>query len=224
MRIGLVVTGIVFLVIGILMVLFFWPMVGYETKETFRMKEVKAGDVIRYVGEITDITEFGDINVLELDNGVLEVYTEEEDFHENEKVLVTIEFGENTTNWGENTYRVQKIPTLEGSFGAVIFLFGLVVMAAGIAARKRMVEELVQISVQPAVQSPMPKTSQVSAGLPTPPSEALTTSSSVSAQYLHPTQIEQVTCPKCGKVFGVKGLPRPAKISCPECGLGGILE
>jgi hypothetical protein len=35
---------------------------------------------------------------------------------------------------------------------------------------------------------------------------------------------EQTRCPKCDTVFVVKGEVRPAKFSCPKCGLEGVLE
>jgi hypothetical protein len=223
MRAGLTIIGMVLLIIGILMVLFLWPMIGYETSETFRMEELKGGETIMYVGEITEITEFGEIFVLELDDGALNAYTREDEFQENEMVLVTIDFGDNVTNWDENDYTVQKIPTIGGSFGLVVLIIGLVVMIAGLVTRKRTVEELMKFSVQ-SVPSTIPEESQVLASQPTPVQQASITSQTVPIQPPQPTQIEQTTCPRCGRVFGVMGLSRPVKISCPECGLEGILE
>ncbi|UCG67943.1 MAG: zinc ribbon domain-containing protein [Thermoplasmata archaeon] len=191
MRTGYVAIGIILLLIGILMVLFFWPLIDYETKDTFHIEDVKAKETIRYVGEITNITEIGDVQVLEMDEDVLQVYTKEKDFDLQENVLITIEFGDNTTNWEENIYQVQRIPTFEGSLGAFLFIFGSVVMIVGFATRKRKLLESVKFTLQPAAQG---------------------------------KKIEQVTCPKCGNVFGVQGLTRPAKITCPECGLEGTIS
>ncbi|MEE9151452.1 MAG: hypothetical protein V3U20_06440 [Thermoplasmata archaeon] len=191
MRSGLVGTGIVFLALGILMVLFLWPMVGFETKDTFSMEDVMGGETIRYVGEITSIDESGEIFVLELDNGEIEAYTKEEDFELKEKVFVTIKFGNNVTNWDENNYEVQKMPTIGGSLGAIFSIFGSVLLIVGIATRKRKLIELVKFTAEPPAQD---------------------------------IQIEQVTCPKCKKVFGIVGIARPAKISCPECGLEGTVQ
>jgi hypothetical protein len=223
MRVGLTLIGIVFFVIGILMVLFLWPMIGYETSETFRMEDVKGGETVMYVGEITAITEYGEIFVLELDYGALVAYTGEEDFEENEMVLVTIDFGDNVTNWDENDYTVQKIPTIGGSFGLVVLIIGLVVTIAGLVTRKRTVEELMKFSVQ-SVPSPMTEELSASSSQLFPTSQVLPASQPVPIQPSQTTQIEQTTCPRCGRVFGVMGLSRPVKISCPDCGLEGILE
>ncbi|UCE75348.1 MAG: hypothetical protein JSV56_06520 [Methanomassiliicoccales archaeon] len=208
MRIGLTVCGSTFLLIGIFMVLTFWPLIDYETKDTFVMEEVKGGETKRYVGEITEITELADIYVLELDNGVLEAFTKEKNFELDEKVLVTITFGENASNWDENTYQVQKIPTLGGSLGFVIFILGLILLIAGLVKKKHTMEELFNFSVSPATQS--------------------TTHSSIpqdaQSANVSNAKIEQVTCPKCNRVFEVKVLAKPVKISCPECGVEGILN
>jgi hypothetical protein len=191
MRLGVSAIGILLIFVGILLVLFFWPLVDYETQDTFRLEDVKGKDTKRYVGEITEVTEFGEVYILELDDGVLEAYTREKDFELNDNVLVTIEFGENTTNWDENTYRVQKIPTLEGSLGAIFLIFGSVILLFGIVTRKKKLAELVKFTVESPAQD---------------------------------TKIEQVTCPKCKNVFGIEGIARPAKISCPECGLEGTVQ
>jgi hypothetical protein len=182
--------GTLLLSIGILMVLFFWPVIDYETKDTFRLEDVKGKETKRYVGIITEIAEFGDVHVLEIDNGVLEVFTKVKDFEENDNVLVIIEFGENTSNWEENTYQVQKIPTLEGSLGALILIIGSVIMIIGIVTRKKELIDSVQFT----------------------------------AEQPQDTQIENVTCPKCGTIFGVRESTRPAKISCPQCGLEGTVK
>jgi hypothetical protein len=216
MRAGLTITGIVLLTIGILMVLFLWPLIGYETSETFHMEELKGGEKVTYVGEITAITEYGKMFVLELDYGTLVAYTEEEDFKENEMVLVTIKFGDNVTNWDDNDYIVQKIPTVGGSFGLIILIVGLVIMIAGLVTRKKTVEELMKFSVQ---RVPSMRTEDVSSS-----SQLIPTSQTAPIQPPQSTQIEQTTCPRCGKVFGVMGESRPLKISCPECGLEGILD
>ncbi|GAF67285.1 unnamed protein product, partial [marine sediment metagenome] len=127
-------------------------MIDYETKETFDYGAVNDGDRIKYVGEITEMTKSGEIYVLELDNGVLEAYTDEEGFNLNENVLVTIKFGNNITNWDENTYYVQKIPTIAGSLALVIGVFGLVFAIGGVVTKKRSIEDLIRFTVQPTVE------------------------------------------------------------------------
>lgn len=223
MRTGLVVIGVVFFVIGLIMVLFLWPMIGYENKDTFHIKEVEGGETLRYVGEITEINESGEYFVLDLDNGVLDAYTKEEGFEPNEKVFVTIEFGENATNWNENSYQVEKIPTLGGTLGMLIVVFSFIIIIVGIVSRKKTLEELVKFCSQPGVQSSLPQEPQQVPPSPTYFTEPSPQSmpSSVSPQ---PAQIQQTTCPKCGKVFTVQVGTKPLKISCPNCGLAGILE
>jgi len=203
MRMGLVVIGTVFFVIGIAMVLFFWPMIGYETEDTFHIEDVEGEETLRYVGEITDMNESGEYFILELDNGALDAYTKEEGFELNEKVFVTIEFGENATNWDENSYQVEKVPTLVGTLGMLIVVFSFIIIIVGFASRKKTLEELVKFSAQPGVQSSLPQEPQQAPPSPTYFTEPSPQSMppSVSPQ---PAQIQQTTCPKCDKVFTVQ--------------------
>ncbi|UCE37811.1 MAG: zinc ribbon domain-containing protein [Thermoplasmata archaeon] len=228
MRAGFVVMGLVILIIGIFMVLMLWPLIAYETKDSFEISDVKEEKTIRYVGEITAITQTGDIYILELDNGEILVYTKDDTFDKDDNVLITIEFGKNATNWDENSYLVEKIPTLGGSFGVLFIVLGLVVMIAGSITKKLTVEDVVQFKVEPATQGTMQIASQPGAS-PSgqPPSKSMLSPQEAQAAQTDlpsPSQLEQVTCPKCKKVFVITKTSRPAKISCPECGLTGRLE
>jgi hypothetical protein len=206
---GLALIGSILAVIGILLVFFFWPIIGYETKDSFDMEDVKEGETIRYVGSLTNVTAVGGIYVLELDDGILDVYTKEMDFkiNDNTLVTVTIVFGKNTSNWDENQYHVQKIPTTEGYLGLIVLILGLSVLIAGLVAKKSSLDDLLRINAHRSVQ----------------PSLILTAPSEIELHHKK-QEIEKVTCPKCENVFGVEGKSRPAKISCPKCGLEGILD
>lgn len=221
MRAGLIVGGMILLILGILMILFFWPMIAYETKDTFDIEDIKGNETVKYVGEITQVTQSGEIYVLELDEGILQAYTRDENFESNDNVVVTIEFGGNATNWDENSYIVEKIPTSFGILGALIFLLGIVVMSAGIISKKLTVEDVVQFKVEPAPSQPMQTQPQ------TPESAQGQTTVQASKTVERATQSQDmvnVTCPGCGKVFGIPKTDRPEKIKCPECGLEGRLD
>ncbi len=192
MRAGLLIVGVMLLIIGILMMLLFWPIIGFETKDSFAMEDAKSKETLRYVGEISDITETGNIFILELDDGVLVAYTKEKDFELEDRVQVTITFGDNATNWDENSYLVEKIPTSLGFSGTITLFFGLIIISVGAVTKKLTVEDIVQFNIEPRVDAIQ--------------------------------QQEQVTCPKCKKIFPVPTTPRPAKITCPECGIKGRLD
>jgi DNA-directed RNA polymerase subunit RPC12/RpoP len=196
MRAGITGFGIVIIVLGFILVLFFWPLIGFETSETFSMDDAKEESSVKYVGQITDINEFAGFYRLELDNGNLAVYTDSENFELHDKVFVTIEFGSNLTNWDENTYLVKKVPTLEGAAGSLFIVTGLFFAIAGARLKKPSIEEILEFNIQPPIQSP--NTNDI--------------------------KTEQVTCPKCGKIFGVSGDERPLKIVCPDCGVEGIVK
>lgn len=204
MRAGLAGFGFFLAAAGVLIVLFFWPMTAYETQDTFDLSDVSEGETVRYVGTITNISQSGDIYTLELDSGVLDAYTRDDDFQEEQEVLATIEFGSDPSNYDENTYSVQSIPTLEGLIGLFMTLIGFAILIAGFALKKPRVEDVVRFEKAP----------------PLPPVAQESTAPGVQGQ----PKVEQVTCPKCSKVFGVSGVQRPARISCPECGTAGIIE
>lgn len=200
MRAGIFGIGFLIFFIGILMLVYMWPFVGFETEDTIDINEVEEGDTIRYVGSITDINRSGDIYLLELDSGALEAYTKQNDFEEDQVVLVTIEFGSNATNYHENTYLVQAVPTMGGYMGLFFTLIGLGVMTAGAAAKKQRLEDVIKFESAP----PLEIGEQVEPG-------------GVGG-------VQQVTCPTCAHVFGVSGMQRPARITCPECRTSGIVE
>jgi hypothetical protein len=221
MRAGLIVAGTILLILGILLILIFWPVIAYETKDTFDIEEIKGNETVKYVGEITGISQSGEIYVLELDEGVLQAYTRDENFESHDNVVVTIKFGTNATNWDENSYTVDKIPTSFGILGAIISLLGIVVMSAGIMTKKLTVEDVVQFKVEPAPSPPMQTQPQVtdSAQGQTP----VKASKTAEAAKQSPEMVN-VTCPGCKKVFGIPKTDRPEKIKCPECGLEGRLD
>jgi hypothetical protein len=201
MRSGIFGIGFLIFIVGVLVLLYMWPFIAYETEDTFDINEVGEGDTIRYLGSITDINRSGDIYKLEMDSGVLEAYTKDDDFEEDQKVLVTIEFGSNATNYDENTYLVQALPTMEGYMGLFLTLIGLVIMVAGAAAKKQRLEDVLKFESAPPLEIPDQPETDIAEGP------------------------QQVTCPSCNHVFGISGtLQRPARITCPKCGTSGIVE
>jgi hypothetical protein len=221
MRAGLALAGIILLILGILMILFFWPLIAYENKDTFDIENIKGDETVKYVGEITEITQSGEIYVLELDEGALQAYTRDDNFEPNDNVVVIVKFGENVTNWDENSYTVEKIPTSLGILGALFFLLGIVVMSAGFMAKKLTVEDVVQFKVEPAPSQPIQAQSQ------TPQSadgQASVQSPKATEATMQSQEMVHVTCPGCKKVFKIPKADSPEKIKCPECGLEGRLD
>jgi DNA-directed RNA polymerase subunit RPC12/RpoP len=196
MRSGLAAVGVAFIILGLLMILFFWPLIGFETQQTFDMADVNENDRIRYVGKITEISEFAGIYELELDSGTLVAFTDDEGFELDDNVVVTIEYGNNLTNWDESIYTVERVPTMLGTFGALFFIMGFVLGIAGVLLTKPSLEDFVKFDIQPPAQS------RVSEDMKT----------------------EDVTCPKCKKIFRVSKTEKSMKIKCPHCGVEGILK
>jgi hypothetical protein len=217
MRAGLVVSGLVLIIVGILMMLMFWPLIGYETKNTFDIEDAEEGDRIRYVGTITSISEYGEWKVIELDYGVLDYYTKDKQFEKNDIVVVGIEFGDNASNWDENEYlEIENVPTLGGLLGLLLLIIGFVVMVAGSALKKRTLEDVLKFQVEPAAEIDKMAPPQIS--------NVQQPQASQEGGHIKSDHIQYITCPGCKHVFGLKGLARPAKIACPKCGLKGILD
>lgn len=200
MRAGIFGIGFLILIIGFIMLLYTWPFIAYETQDTFDINVVEEGDTIRYVGSITDINRSGDIYILELDSGVLEAYTREDNFEEDQVVFVTIFYGSNVTNYDENNFLVQGVPTMEGYMSLLIMILGFIVMAAGSTTKKQRLEDVLKFESAPPLEVPEQPETETAEG------------------------VQQVTCPSCRHVFGVSGVQRPARIKCPECGTSGIVE
>jgi hypothetical protein len=214
MRSGILGLGIVLFISGMVLVIFLWPLMGFETHETFEEGDIQSNSTLKYVGEVTDVGESAGFYVLELDFGILQAYTDSEDFEVDDTVVVTIEYGDNTTNWDENTYSVERVPTTSGLLGALLLIIGIVTIVVGAVSKRPKLEDLVSFSSKPPMH-PMdiPDSQPYDAVIPqrqTGPANAL--------------KADSVTCPKCGKVFGVHGLTPPMKIKCPQCGVEGMLN
>jgi hypothetical protein len=223
MRLGILFTGFAVLFLGLTLMLFLWPLTGYETKDSIGSLKEQSGGTLRYVGSITDIERSGQMYSLEMDHGVLSAYSPEEDFEEGDRVLVTIQFGENTTNWYENTYSVQKVPTNEGIMGFLLSICGLLVTIYGLAAKIKDIGEIVKFEIHPVVDSDITSAKLRDMQTEVPDQKAL--GGSKETQGISAGEkLERVSCPKCGNVFCVSGDTRPAQISCPQCGLKGMLN
>jgi hypothetical protein len=204
MRAGLAGLGFLLTAAGVLLVMFFWPVMAYETQDTFDIADVSDGETVRYLGTITDINQSGDIYTLELDSGALTAYTKDDGFEEGQEVLVTIEFGGDPANYDDNAYSVQSVPTSEGTIGLFLTLIGFVILVTGLALKKSTVEDIIRFEKAP----PLPA--------------VVLESTAPGAQGQ--ADVEKVTCPNCKHVFGISGIQRPARITCPECGTSGIVE
>jgi hypothetical protein len=209
MRAGILGLGLIIFILGLLMLIFFWPLIGYETQDTFSESDIESHSTLKYMGEVTEVREFAGFFQLELDFGTVFAYTNSDDFEINDNVMVTIVYGDNTTNWDENTYTVEKVPTSLGLTGVLFLIIGLVAMGVGAASKRPILEDLVTFSTKPPVQPlKMPETDEM-------PVHPISSPASFG---------DQVTCPKCGKVFGIHGLTPPIKIKCPQCGVEGLLN
>lgn len=199
MRAGYVEIGLIVFLVSFISAIYTWPLIDFETEDSFEISEVEEGDTVRYMGDITDITRSGDIFILELDSGNLMAYTKDDDFKEDQRVFVTIEFGGNVSNYDENTYMVQPYPTTEGMVGMVFTFVGLGIIAVGVRTKKQRLEDVIKFVRAPPLEI-------------TPEIEA-------------DEGVQRVTCPSCKHIFGVSGTQqRPARISCPQCGTTGIVE
>jgi hypothetical protein len=199
MRAGYVEIGLIVFLVSLIFTIYTWPLIDFETENSFEISEVEEGDKVRYIGDITDITRSGDIFILELDSGNLIAYTKDDDFKEDQRVFVTIEFGGNISNYDENTYLVQPFPTTDGMIGMVFTFVGLGIIAAGARAKKQRLEDVIKFETAPPLEMVEPPEDEEG--------------------------VQKVTCPSCKHVFGVSGTQqRPARISCPQCGTTGIVE
>lgn len=222
MRVGMIVTGSVIIVLGILMMLMLWPLTGFETKDSFNISDVNEGERTTYIGEITAITEFGDWYVLELDEGVVDFYTKEKHFTLNDNVVVVIEFGGNVSNWDENEYiSIEKIPTVGGILGLSLLVIGLIITIVGLALKKRVLEDFLHFETQPSLK---PQQTEQPPPSETQQYDTLKDAAHTKTSTVKTPQIEQITCPKCSNIFKVEVPTRPVKISCPHCGQRGILD
>ena len=81
--------------------------------------------------------------------------------------------------------------------------------------------DVVQFKVEPAPSQPMrtqPQAPEFVQGRTAVQASNMADAPIPSLEMVH------VTCPGCGKVFGIPKTDRPEKIKCPECGLEGRLD
>ena len=129
-----VIIGVILLVVGLVMMLWFWPMIGYVNKDDDLEKlaeDLEKGDLVRYVGEVTNVSTFLGISMIELDDGEFGAIVDDADeFAEGDKAMISFEWpGDNATDMPDMT--VQKVPTMLGLVGLIVLIVGVVLMLLG---------------------------------------------------------------------------------------------
>ncbi len=136
--------GIFLLIIGLIMILFWWPLIDFETKDTIEdaRENANEGDTIKYIGKVTAKYESNHYLLysdgrreyyynIAIDNGEFsyELSPEEsKNININDTVLVTTKVD---AEGNLEVHNVEKVPTLLGAVGAFTFGPGIVLIVIG---------------------------------------------------------------------------------------------
>ena len=144
MKKGLVIIGVILLVVGLLMMLFMWPMVGTVTWEELEDEEPEDGKTYKIIGEITDETTTLGITIYEIDDGDGMWFAESDEFDKGDTVIVEYTYDEDKLTALENITdpseifsiqeaKMYKVPTFLGILGLILLIVGVILLIVGAA-------------------------------------------------------------------------------------------
>lgn len=140
MKKGLVIIGIILLVVGLLLMLLLWPMIGTIDADEAAEKMLKAEEGTYTVVEELDEDEWKGIEELKKDEAALKAA----------EALIGVEgFYDNVDGPGTYTYtleingpmdykmsKLQKVPTIGGILGLIILIVGVILLIVGFVTGK----------------------------------------------------------------------------------------
>jgi hypothetical protein len=147
MKKGLVIVGIILLVVGLLMMLFMWPLIGTKTWEEMQDEEPKDGETYKIIGEITDEGTFMGITVYEIDDGDGAWFADSDEFNKGDTVIVEYTYDEDKLSDIENMSdpmdmlsaldaKMYKVPTPLGIIGLILLIIGVILLIVGAVTSK----------------------------------------------------------------------------------------
>lgn len=174
MKKGIVIVGVILLVIGLVMMLFMWPLItDAETPEDFAENSMEgkygSGDTAKIIGKVTDVIDTGDSptgKAVTLEGGKIDVMGQEieipfpipEDFDVNEGDTVILEY-KMTSIAGEvvpTEVKAMKVPTLLGIIGLILLIVGVILLIVGaVTGRAAPVAPAQPPMEQPPYQQPI---------------------------------------------------------------------
>ena len=144
MKKGIVITGVIVLILGLMMMLFMWPMIGTITWKELEDEEPEDGKTYKIIGEITDEATIAGITVYEIDDGDGGWIAEEDKFDKGDTVIVEFTHDEDkiaaigdasdiTDVLAALDAKLYKVPTLLGIIGLILLIVGVILLIVGAA-------------------------------------------------------------------------------------------
>lgn len=141
MKKGLVIVGVILLVIGLLMMLFMWPLIGTTTWDDLP-DEPEDGTTYKIIGEITDEVTVLGITLYEIDDGDGAWYAEDDQFNKGDTVIVEFTYDEDKLADIDDSEdpmavfdaldaKMYKVPTPLGILGLLLLIVGIILLIVG---------------------------------------------------------------------------------------------
>jgi hypothetical protein len=164
MRKGIVVVGVILLVIGLLMMLFMWPLIGTTTWDDLP-DEPEDGTTYKVIGEITDEASLPGMTIYEIDDGDGAWVTEGDEFNKGDTVIVEFTYDEDkvaaiddasdiTEVFAALDAKIYKVPTPLGMLGLVLLIVGVLLLIVGAVTGRAAPMEAQPPMEQPPMQQP----------------------------------------------------------------------
>ncbi|UCG70703.1 MAG: hypothetical protein JSV09_06725 [Thermoplasmata archaeon] len=164
MKKGIVVVGIILLVIGLLMMLFMWPLIGTTTWDDLP-DEPEDGTTYKIIGEITDEASLFGMTVYEIDDGDGGWVTDSDEFNKGDTVIVEFTYDEDKLAdigdvedpmaiYDAMDAKIYKVPTPLGILGLILLIVGVILLIVGAVTGRAAPMEAQPPMEQPPMQQP----------------------------------------------------------------------
>jgi hypothetical protein len=138
MRKGLVIVGVILLVIGLLMMVLMWPMIGTTTWDDLP-EEPEDGATYKIIGEITGEVSALGITAYEIDDGKGAWVADSDEFDKGDTVIVEFTWDEDKVASAMDSEdpmavfaaldaKMYKVPTPAGIIGLILLIIGVLLL------------------------------------------------------------------------------------------------
>ena len=152
MRKGILVGGIILLIVGAILMVVLWPMVGYDKPSDIIKKmekgELKEGDEYKMIGTVKDTVEIGGEKYMYIEGFEIETYDELTNTTTKMPLPVPNSIGASKGDTviiegriGDSNVKEAKVPTPGGIFGLILLIIGIIVAIVGAVKKPKVKAE-----------------------------------------------------------------------------------
>jgi hypothetical protein len=167
MKKGVIIIGVIVSIIGFILILFMWPLIGTITWDELDDTDMKDGETYKVQGKVTNKSPPMGVVIYEIEDGEYILITDQDTMNEGDSVIVEFTYDEEIASGFDNQSdrpsmldamdaKVYRVPTPLGLIGLMALILGVIIIIAGVITG-RAASKTIQLPLeQPPLQQPPP--------------------------------------------------------------------